>query len=119
MADFSDARIKMALFQKTAEERTSDRSPHASGNLEISVADLNEFFSLAMALKPVDNYKGDPVIRLSCAVWHSETRAGKPFESIWASPQKGSEFKQEDLATPHTKETPLVAATVVADDEEI
>ena len=114
MADYSNAKINMALFQKTEEERSSDRAPHATGNLEIKVEDLNEFFSLALALKPVENYNGDQVIKLRCAVWHRNTNAAKkPWESISVSPERGAEFKEEDLATPHT------AATVVDDDEEL
>jgi len=121
MADYSNAKINVALFQQLETDRKSDRSPHATGALEISVADLNEFFSLALALEPVENWKGEPVIKLRCGVWHRETKTGKPWESIAVSPEKAAEFKEEDLATPHTAaaKPPLVAATVVADDEEI
>ena len=59
MADFSDTCLNLALFQQLEEDRKSDKAPHATGALEISVADLNEFFSLALALKPVDNWKGE------------------------------------------------------------
>ena len=118
MADFSNTRIKMSIFQKPEEERTSDKSPHATGNVEISVDDLNEFFSLAMALKPVDNWNGTKkVIKLGCAVWHGQTKTGKPYESIFINPQQGAEFKEEDLATPHTAAQPVAAG--VADDEEL
>ena len=64
MADFSDTRLSMALFQQLESDRKSDKAPHATGSLEITVADLNEFFSLALALKPVDNWKGEPCIKL-------------------------------------------------------
>ena len=57
MADFSNTRLNLSLFQQLEEDRKSDKAPHATGALEISVADLNEFFSLALALKPVDNWK--------------------------------------------------------------
>ena len=118
MADYSNTRINLSLFQQKEEDRKSDRSPNATGSLEISVDDLNEFFSLALALQPVDNWDGTKkVIKLRCGVWHRETKAGKPWESISVSPERGAEFKEEDLATPHTKQAPLVAATVVADDE--
>ena len=119
MADFSNTRINMSLFQQKEEERKSDRSPHATGSLEITVADLNEFFSLALALEPVDNWKGEPCIKLRCGVWHKDTKTGKPYESISVSPERAAEFKEEDLITPHTAKAPLVAATVVADDEEL
>ena len=119
MADFSNTRINMALFQQLEQDRKSDKAPNATGYLEISVADLNEFFSLALALEPVENWKGEPCIKLRCGVWHRETKAGKPWESISVSPERGAEFKEEDLATPHTAAAPLVAATVVADDEEL
>ena len=120
MADFSNTRINMALFQQLESERKSAKSPHATGSLEISVDDLNEFFSLALALKPEDNWDGTrKVIKLRCGVWHRETKNGKPWESISVSPERAAEFKEEDLATPHTKQAPLVAATVVADDEEL
>jgi len=121
MADYSNARINVKLFQKLEEERSSDRAPNATGFLEISVADLHEFFSLAMSLEPVDNWQNEKVIKLRCGVWHRETKTGKPYESISVSPEKGAEFKEDDLATPHTAaaKPPLVATTVVADDEEI
>ena len=118
MADYSNTRINCKLFQKLEEERTSDKAPNATGFVEISVADLNEFFSLALALEPVDNWKGEKVIKLRCAAWHRETnKQGKPFESISISPEKGAEFKEEDLATPHTAQPPLVAASPVGEDE--
>ena len=117
MADYSNTRINLSLYQKLESERSSDRAPHATGNLEIKVEDLNEFFSLALALKPVENYKGDQVIKLRCAAWHRETRANKPYESLSISPEKGAEFKEEDLATPHTAAQPVAAG--VADDEEL
>ena len=117
MADFSNTRLSMALFQQTEKDRKSDKSPNATGSLEISVADLNEFFSLALALEPVENYKGEKVIKLRCAVWHRDTRNGKPYESISVSPERGAEFKEDDeLATPHTVSAPAVA-TVGGDDE--
>ena len=120
MADFSNTRLNLALFQQLESERKSDKSPHATGSLEISVDDLNEFFSLALALQPVDNWDNTKkVIKLRCAVWHRETKNGKAWESISVSPERSAEFKEEDLATPHTKQAPLVAATVVADDEEL
>ena len=81
------------------------------------MADLNEFFSLALALEPVENWKGEPCIKLRCGVWHRETKAGKPWESISVSPERGAEFKEEDLATPHTAAQPVAAG--VADDEEL
>lgn len=120
MADFTNTRINLALFQQLESDRKSDRAPHATGSLEISVDDLNEFFSLALALKPEDNWDGSKkVIKLRCAAWHRETKAGKPWESISVTPDRAAEYKEEDLATPHTKEAPLVAAAVVADDEEL
>ena len=121
MADYSNARINLALFQKLEKERSSDKAPHATGYVEISVDDLNEFFSLALALKPVDNWDGTKkVIKLRCAAWHRNTKAAnKPWESISVTPENGAEFKEEDLATPHTAAAPLVAATVVPDDEEL
>ena len=117
MADYSNTRINMALFQQLEQDRKSDKAPNATGYLEISVADLNEFFSLALALEPVENWKGEPCIKLRCAVWHRETKAGKPWESISVSPDRAAEYKEEDLATPHTAAQPVAAG--VADDEEL
>ena len=113
MADYSNTRINMSLFQQKEEDRKSDRSPNATGSLEISVADLNEFFSLALALQPVENWKGEKVVKLRCGVWHRDTKNGKPYESIAVSPERGAEFKEEDLTAPHTAAAPLAAATVV------
>ena len=121
MADYSNARIYMSLFQQLEKDRQSDRSCHATGSLEISVDDLNEFFSLAMALKPEDNWNGTKkVIKLRCGVWHRVTKNGKPWESITVSPERAAVFKEEDISAPYTSDKPpLVTATVVADDEEI
>ena len=116
MADYSNARINCKLFQKLEEERSSDKAPHATGFIEIPVADLNEFFSLALALEPVDNWQNEKVIKLRCAAWHRDTKNGKPFESLSISPEKGAEFKEEELSTPYTAKPPLVAATVVDDE---
>ena len=71
MADYSNARINVSLFQQRAEDRKSEKSPHATGYLEIAVEDLNEFFSLAMALEPVENWKNEKVIKLRTAAWHN------------------------------------------------
>ena len=45
MADFSDAKISLTLFEKKEEERKSDKSPTRSGFVEITLADLDEFFA--------------------------------------------------------------------------
>ena len=118
MAD-SKTRINLSLFQQEEERRTSDQAPHATGSLEISVADLNEFFSLAMALEPVDNWKGEPVIKLRCAAWHKETKNGKPWESLSITPSRAAEWKEEDLIQPHTAKPPLAAAVAIDPDEEL
>ena len=118
MADFSNTRINLALFQQLESDRKSDRAPHATGSLEISVDDLNEFFSLALALKPEDNWDGSKkVIKLRCGVWHRLTKNGKPWESISVSPDRAAEYKEEDLATPYTAAQPVAAG--MADDEEL
>ena len=121
MADFSNTRLSMALFQQLESDRKSDKAPHATGSLEISVADLNEFFSLALALEPVDNWKGEPCIKLRCAVWHRETKNGKPWESISVSPDRAAEYKETDLSTPHTAAQPVAAGVQENDvfDEEL
>ena len=121
MADYSNAKINVTLFQQNETERTSDRSPHARGSLEIAVEDLNEFFSVAMALEPVDNWQGKKVIKLKCAAWNKTTRAGVPFQSMAINPDRAAEFKSDEPFTTGACEVkpPLVATTVVADDEEI
>lgn len=120
MPVYSNARFNMALFQQKEADRKSDKSPHATGSLEIDVNDIEEFFGLIRALEPVDNWdQTRKVVKLRCGVWHRETRAGKPWESIAVSPERGADFKEEALTQPHTKEVPLAAVTVVGDDEEI
>ena len=121
MADYSNARFNISVFQQKAKNRTSDKAPHATGNLEIKVADLNEFFSLAMALEPVDNWEGEQVVKLRCAVWHRTMKDGRPWESISVTPEHNADWKDDaEIIQPHiANKPPLVAATVVADDEEI
>lgn len=99
MADFSNARINLTLFQQKETDRKSEKSPHATGALEIAVTDLNEFFSLAMALEPVENWKGERVIKLRCAAWDKETKDGRPFQSCSVSPDRAAEFKPDEPFT--------------------
>ena len=117
MADFSNARINLTLFQQKEEDRKSDKSPHATGALEISVADLHEFFTLALALEPVENWKGDQVVKLRCAAWDKETRDGRPFQSCSISPDRAAEFKPDQPFTVGACE-PKELATVGASAEE-
>ena len=55
-----------------------DRAPHATGSLEISVDDLNEFFSLALALKPEDNWDGSKKVTAAMRCLASLDQNGKP-----------------------------------------
>ena len=91
----------MALFQQLEQDRKSDKAPNATGYLEISVADLNEFFSLALALEPVENWKGEPCIKLRCGVWHRETKAGKPWNPSASHPSVALSSKKKTSHTPH------------------
>ena len=119
MADFTNTRINMSLFQQLEKDRKSDKSPQATGSLEIKVDDLNEFFSLASALQPVENWKGEMVVKLRCGVWHRDTRNGKPYESISVSPERDASWKDDaEFSTPHTAAKP-VAVGMTADDEEL
>ena len=77
MADFSNTRINMSLFQQLEEDRKSDKAP-ATGALEISVADLSEFFSLALALKPVDNWKASPASSSAAPSGTARPRTANP-----------------------------------------
>lgn len=111
MADYSKARINVSLFQQRAEDRSNEKSPHATGYLEIPVEDLNEFFSLVMALEPVENWQGKQVVKLRAAAWHKVTKDGRKFESVAVSPDRAAEFKPDDEAityatTEVVKETP-------------
>ena len=118
MADYTTARLNMALFQQKEEKRVSEKAPHATGSLEISVADLNEFFSLVLALEPVENRKGEPCIKLKCAVWHRDMKDGRPWESISVTPDRDALWKEDgEIIPPHTATQPVAAG--VADDEEI
>ena len=73
--------------------------------------DLNEFFSVAMALEPVENWQGKQVVKLRAAAWHKVTKDGRKFESVAVSPDRAAEFKPDDEAityatTEVVKETP-------------
>ena len=104
MADYSNARINVSLFQQRAEDRKSEKSPHATGYMEIAVEDLNEFFSLAVALEPVENWKNQKVIKLRTAAWHKVTRDGRKFDSVSVSPDRAAEFKPDDETITHATE---------------
>ena len=104
MADYSNARINVSLFQQRAEDRKSEKSPHATGYLEIAVEDLNEFFSLAMALEPVENWKNEKVIKLRAAAWQKTTKDGRKFDSVSVSPDRAAEFKPDTETVTHATE---------------
>ena len=94
MADFSDSKISLTLFEKKEEDRKSEKSPSRSGFVEITQADLDEFFSLCKNVEPEANYKGEPAIKLRVAMWDRIGRnSGKPYLSCSISPQAETKFK--------------------------
>jgi len=118
MADFSDSKISLTLFEQKAEDRTSDKQPSRSGFVEITQADLDEFFSLCKNVEPEANYKGEPAIKLRIAMWDRVGRnTGKPYMSCSISPQRETRFKvdAEPLDSPPKAEP----AYVFNDDEVI
>ena len=111
MADFSNTRINMALFQKTGRGAQFRQStPCHRLRWKSAWQTSTSSFPSHWPLEPVDNWKGEPCIKLRCAVWHRETKNGKPWESISVTPDRAAEYKEEDLATPHTKAAQPVAA---------
>ena len=119
MSDFSKARINITLFQQKEESRTSDKSPHATGSLEINVDALQEFFNLAMALEPTENWKGEQVVKLRCAAWDKETKDGRPFQSCSISPDRAAEFKPDQPFTVGACEPKIPAIAGFTADEEL
>ena len=117
MADFSDAKISLTLFEKKEEDRKSDKSPTRSGFVEITLADLDEFFALCKNIEPELNHKQEKAIKLRIAMWDRLGKtSGKPYLSCSISPQKDSTFKMdpEQLISP-----PKVTPTeIVFDDNE-
>ena len=115
MADFSDAKISLTLFEKKEEERKSERSPTRSGFVEITLADLDEFFALCKNIEPELNYNKEQAIKLRVAMWDRVGRnSGKPYLSCSISPQKDTRFKMdpEQLISP-----PKVTPTQIVFDE--
>jgi hypothetical protein len=103
MADFSDAKISLTLFEKKEEDRKSEKSPSRSGFVEITLDDLNEFFALCKNIEPELNYNDNPAIKLRIAMWDRVGRkTGKPYLSCSISPQKDTTFKMdpEQLISP-------------------
>ena len=122
MADFSDAKIKLNLFEKKEEDRKSERSPNASGFVELALSDLDEFFSLCKNIEPELNYKDEPVIKLRIALWDSiGKKSGKPYRYALISPERETRFKMEPEELVKSKkpdQTPVTSTEIVFDDNE-
>ena len=115
MADFSNTRINMALFQQLEKiaSQTKRLMPLATGDQRRR---SERVLLLALALEPVENWKGEPSSSFAAASGTGD-QGRKPWESISVSPERGAEFKEENLATPHTAAQPVAAG--VSDDEEL
>ena len=122
MADFSDAKIKLNLFEKKEEERKSEKSPHCSGFVELALSDLDEFFSLCKNIEPELNYKNEPVIKLRIALWDSVgKKSGKPYRYALISPERETRFKMEPEELVKRKKpepTPVTPTDIVFDENE-
>ena len=69
----------------------------------------NEFFSRRWLLKPVDNWKGEPCIKSAAPSGTARPRTASLGNPSAVTPDRAVEYKEEDLATPHTATQPVAA----------
>ena len=122
MADFSDAKIKLNLFEKKEEERKSEKSPHCSGFVELALSDLDEFISLCKNIEPDLNWQNEPCIKLRIALWDRVgIKSGKPYRYALISPERETRFKMEPeelISRPKVAPTPVTSTEIVFDENE-
>ena len=122
MADFSNSKISLTLFEHKEEDRKSDKSPTRSGFVEITLADLDEFFSLCKNIEPELNFNKEQAIKLRIALWDREGKESKkPYRRALISPERNTRFKMEPEELVKRKQpdpTPVTPTEIVFDENE-
>ena len=106
MADYSNAKISLTLFQQEEEDRKTDSYPHHTGYFEITLADLDEF------------YKKEPAVKLKIATWDKVgKKSGKRYQSCSVEPKPQTRFKQPDVE--QLVDPPKAEPAYVFNDDEV
>ena len=91
----------LALFP--AKEKRNEKSPDHSGNIEILKSEIPSLIAYLQSAETEENYKGEPVVKLSTATWINEMRDGRKY-------LKGS------VSQPMKRDEPTVISPVTNDD---
>jgi hypothetical protein len=73
----SEFKATLALFP--AKEKRSEKSPDHSGNIEILKSEIPSLIAYLQSAETEENYKGEPVVKLSTATWINEMRDGRKY----------------------------------------
>ena len=90
MTDFT---ANISLFPTT--EKKSEKSPDASGNIEILESEIQAVISYLQTAERTANYKDEQVVKIRVATWNNESKAGKRYLAGKVSPP----MAQSDTAT--------------------
>lgn len=97
----SEFKATLALFP--TKEKRSDKSPDHSGSIEVLKSEIPALIAYLQSAETEDNYKGEPVVKLSTATWINEMRDGRKY-------LKGS------VSQPMKRDEPAMASSAVNDD---
>ena len=97
----SEFKATLALFP--AKEKRSERSPDHSGSIEVLKAEIPALIAYLQSAETEENYKGEPIVKLSVGTWINETRDGRKY-------LKGS------VSQPMKRDEPTVISPVTNDD---
>lgn len=97
----SEFKATLALFP--AKEKRSEKSPDHSGNIEILKSEIPSLIAYLQSAETEENYKGEPVVKLSTATWINQMRDGREYF-------KGS------VSQPMKRDEPTVISPVTNDD---
>ena len=79
-----------------AQEQKSEKSPDASGNIEIKTSEIQALISYLQSAERTNNYKDEEVIKIRVACWNNESKAGRKYLGGFVSPP----MTQTDSPTP-------------------
>lgn len=78
--------LRFSLFP--SKEKKSDKSPDASGSLEIQASEVKELVQFLESATPEQDYQGNAVIKLRMAGWKKEMKDGRSYQSgLISAPQ--------------------------------
>lgn len=73
-----DFTLNFSLFDTDPAKRTKVTSPHRAGSIEIPVDQIDALIA-HLGTKPEEDYKGNPVVKLTVLAYNNESKAGKKY----------------------------------------